>query len=98
MQKEHTLFAPKLNISKVDMELLADRMQKLAEDDLLQVVQMIHDQKALRRTPKTMLRRVSSTLICTRCPTALSKHYGTLQRPKSTYNENVGKGYRDLGE
>jgi transcription initiation factor IIF auxiliary subunit len=33
----------------VDMEKLADGLQKLGEDDLLQVVQMVHDHK----TPET---------------------------------------------
>lgn len=32
--------------SKVDMDRLADGLQKLNEDDLLQVVQMVHDNKA----------------------------------------------------
>ena len=31
---------------KVDMDKLADGLQKLNEDDLLQVVQMVHDNKA----------------------------------------------------
>jgi transcription initiation factor TFIID/TFIIF subunit len=30
----------------VDMDLLADGLQKLNEDDLLQVVQMVHDNKS----------------------------------------------------
>lgn len=30
----------------VDMDLLADGLQKLDEDDLLQVVQMVHDNKS----------------------------------------------------
>jgi transcription initiation factor IIF auxiliary subunit len=30
---------------QVDMERLADGLQKLAEDDLLQVVQLVHDNK-----------------------------------------------------
>ena len=30
----------------VDMDLLADGLQKLEEDDLLQVVQMVHDNKS----------------------------------------------------
>lgn len=29
----------------VDMDLLADKLQKLGEDDLLQVVEMVHDNK-----------------------------------------------------
>ena len=32
--------------SKVDMDRLAEGLQKLNEDDLLQVVQMVHDNKA----------------------------------------------------
>lgn len=31
---------------QVDMDKLADSLQKLNEDDLLQVVQMVHDHKA----------------------------------------------------
>ena len=30
----------------VDMDALAEKLQKLGEDDLLQVVQMVHDQKS----------------------------------------------------
>ena len=30
----------------VDMDKLADGLQKLGEDDLLQVVQMVHDNKS----------------------------------------------------
>lgn len=41
-----TCITMKLTSVKVDMEQLADRMQRLQEDDLLQVVQMIHDQKS----------------------------------------------------
>ena len=31
---------------QVDMEKLADNLQRLSEDDLLQVVQLIHDNKS----------------------------------------------------
>jgi transcription initiation factor IIF auxiliary subunit len=41
----HNLETP-ANTSKVDMDRLADGLQKLNEDDLLQVVQMVHDNKA----------------------------------------------------
>lgn len=34
---------------KIDMDKLADNLQKLGEDDLLRVVQMVHDNK----TPET---------------------------------------------
>jgi transcription initiation factor IIF auxiliary subunit len=33
-------------VIQVDMDKLADGLQKLGEDDLLQVVQMVHDNKA----------------------------------------------------
>jgi transcription initiation factor IIF auxiliary subunit len=33
-------------LTKIDMDKLADGLQKLQEDDLLQVVQMVHDNKA----------------------------------------------------
>jgi transcription initiation factor IIF auxiliary subunit len=35
-----------INLTKIDMDKLADGLQKLQEDDLLQVVQMVHDNKA----------------------------------------------------
>lgn len=31
---------------QIDMDKLADGLQRLGEDDLLQVVQMVHDNKA----------------------------------------------------
>lgn len=34
------------DVTKVDMDKLADGLQKLNEDDLLQVVQMVHDNKS----------------------------------------------------
>lgn len=36
----------KTDIRGVDMDLLAEKLQKLGEDDLLQVVQMVHDNKS----------------------------------------------------
>jgi len=36
----------KKTINSIDMEKLADGLVKLGEDDLLQVVQMIHDNKS----------------------------------------------------
>jgi transcription initiation factor IIF auxiliary subunit len=36
----------KANPLQVDMDKLADGLQKLNEDDLLQVVQMVHDNKS----------------------------------------------------
>lgn len=34
------------DVRGVDMDALAEKLQKLGEDDLLQVVQMVHDQKS----------------------------------------------------
>ena len=44
------IFGPRTSRSnkrvQVDMDKLADGLQRLGEDDLLQVVQMVHDNKA----------------------------------------------------
>jgi len=47
----------------VDMEKLADGLVKLGEDDLLQVVQMIHDNKAPDTYTKNDVERESLRLI-----------------------------------
>jgi transcription initiation factor IIF auxiliary subunit len=36
----------KADVLQIDMDKLADGLQKLNEDDLLQVVQMVHDNKS----------------------------------------------------
>ena len=47
------------------MDKLADNLQKLGEDDLLQVVQMVHDNK----TPETYTKNdVERTCPCTQVP------------------------------
>lgn len=38
--------SPSNKCVQVDMDKLADGLQRLGEDDLLQVVQMVHDNKA----------------------------------------------------
>lgn len=86
----------KKTINSVDMEKLADGLVKLGEDDLLQVVQMIHDNKSdetytkndiEREYPQfhcvaslTIIQRGSSTSICTPYQTHWSKCFGTLCR------------------
>lgn len=45
------------------MERLADGLQKLNEDDLLEVVQMVHDNKAPDTYIKNDVERESSLLI-----------------------------------
>ena len=42
------------------MDKLADGLQKLGEDDLLQVVQMVHDNKAADSYTKNDVERMSS--------------------------------------
>lgn len=44
---------------QVDMDKLADGLQKLGEDDLLQVVQMVHDNKAPDSYTKNDIERTS---------------------------------------
>jgi transcription initiation factor IIF auxiliary subunit len=48
--------------SQVDMDKLADGLQKLNEDDLLQVVQMVHDNKAPDSYTKNDMERESPPL------------------------------------
>lgn len=47
---------------QVDMDKLADGLQKLNEDDLLQVVQMVHDNKTPESYTKNDVERESFTL------------------------------------
>ena len=47
------------------MEKLADNLQKMGEDDLLHVVQMIHDNKSADSWTKNDVERKSSIFICT---------------------------------
>lgn len=47
---------------QVDMDKLADSLQKLNEDDLLQVVQMVHDHKAPDSYTKNDIERESFTV------------------------------------
>lgn len=46
---------------QVDMDRLADGLQKLGEDDLLQVVQMVHDNKAADSYTKNDFERAFQT-------------------------------------
>jgi transcription initiation factor IIF auxiliary subunit len=52
----------KKTINSVDMEKLADGLVKLGEDDLLQVVQMIHDNKSDETYTKNDIEREYSHL------------------------------------
>lgn len=45
-------------IEQVDMDKLADGLQKLGEDDLLQVVQMVHDNKSADSYTKNDVERM----------------------------------------
>lgn len=53
---------------QVDMDKLADGLQRLGEDDLLQVVQMVHDNKAPDSYTKNDIERES-------CFTSQQKEY-----------------------
>lgn len=46
---------------QVDMDKLADGLQRLGEDDLLQVVQMVHDNKAPDSYTKNDIERAFPT-------------------------------------
>lgn len=46
------------------MEKLADNLQKMGEDDLLHVVQMIHDNKSADSWTKNDVERKSCILVC----------------------------------
>lgn len=48
------------DVKGVDMDLLADGLQKLMEDDLLQVVQMIHDNKGEESWLRNDVERMST--------------------------------------
>ena len=54
----------KKTVNSVDMEKLADALVKLGEDDLLQVVQMIHDNKSEETYTKNDIEREYSQI----CP------------------------------
>ena len=45
---------------QIDMEKLAENLQKLGEDDLLQVVQMVHDNKTADTYTKNDVDRKAS--------------------------------------
>jgi transcription initiation factor IIF auxiliary subunit len=51
-----------LMVKQVDMDKLADGLQKLGEDDLLQVVQMVHDNKSPDSYTKNDVERKLSNL------------------------------------
>ena len=53
-----------LNTIQVDMDRLADGLQKLGEDDLLQVVQMVHDNKAPDSYTKNDVERAFAGSAC----------------------------------
>ena len=44
-------------VKQIDMDKLADGLQKLGEDDLLQVVQMVHDNKTSESYTKNDVER-----------------------------------------
>lgn len=48
---------------QVDMDKLADGLQKLGEDDLLQVVQMVHDNKSSESYTRNDVDRMSLLLL-----------------------------------
>ena len=52
---------------QIDMEKLAENMQKMSEDDLLLVVQMIHDNKTAETWTKNDVDRQPSILMLTWC-------------------------------
>ena len=54
-------------LMQIDMEKLAENMQKMTEDDLLLVVQMIHDNKTAETWTKNDVDRKSSIYILTWC-------------------------------
>jgi len=97
----------KKTINSVDMEKLADGLVKLGEDDLLQVVQMIHDNKSdetytkndIEReypqfqcgAPLTIMQRASSTSTCTPYQIHWSKCFGTLCRAIAGHERSGAK-------
>lgn len=52
------------------MDKLADGLQRLGEDDLLQVVQMVHDNKSADSYTKNDVERKSYQAISPRCALA----------------------------
>lgn len=46
-------------VLQIDMDKLAENLQKLGEDDLLQVVQMVHDNKTAETYTKNDVDRMS---------------------------------------
>ena len=90
----HLLNGTTTNIcsSKIHMETLADNLQKLTEDDLLQVVEMIHNNKTAdtytkNDTERAYLRSASATLASSSfshdspCPACmLTKRYTHIHR------------------
>ena len=59
--------ADKAFLIQVDMEKLAENMQKMTEDDLLLVVQMIHDNKTADTWTKNDVDRKFAIYIPTWC-------------------------------
>lgn len=47
-------------MAQIDMEKLADNLQRLGEDDLLQVVEMVHNNKTAETYTKNDVERKSS--------------------------------------
>lgn len=45
-------------VAQIDMDKLAENLQKLGEDDLLQVVQMVHDNKTAETYTKNDVDRM----------------------------------------
>merc|ERR1712000_39010 len=67
----------------IDMDKLAEGLQKLGEDDLLQVVQMVHDNRARTHGCVTTLSRANSTSICIPSQRILSRCFG-ISQPRRT--------------
>lgn len=49
--------------AQIDMDKLADNLQRLQEDDLLQVVQMVHDHKTAESYTKNDIDGTATTLL-----------------------------------
>lgn len=70
-----------LNAMQVDMDRLADGLQKLGEDDLLQVVQMVHDNKAPDSYTKNDVERAFAGSVCACYADTDSSRGGIPRRP-----------------
>lgn len=57
---------------QIDMEKLADNLQRLGEDDLLQVVEMVHNNKTSDTYTKNDVERMSISIL-SHAPRSLSR-------------------------